>query len=60
MADGKEVLKSISRRPGVTYTALTPNLKGFHAAVSLSIQFGHFIPELCTHLNNTNTKLTND
>jgi len=34
MADNKAVLEGIQRRPGVTYTALVPNIKGFHNAVS--------------------------
>jgi len=34
MADGEAVLKGIERRPGVTYSALTPNTRGFHNAVS--------------------------
>lgn len=33
MADGGEVLAGISRRAGVSYAALTPNLKGFEGAV---------------------------
>jgi hydroxymethylglutaryl-CoA lyase len=32
MADGAEVLARIERRPGVRYTALTPNLKGYEGA----------------------------
>lgn len=32
MADAAEVLAGIRRRPGTTYAALTPNLKGFQAA----------------------------
>ncbi|SOC10367.1 hydroxymethylglutaryl-CoA lyase [Rhodobacter maris] len=32
MADGAEVLAGIRRVPGVRYTALTPNLRGFEAA----------------------------
>lgn len=32
MADGAEVLAGITRLPGVRYTALTPNLKGYEAA----------------------------
>lgn len=32
MADNTEVMKGIERRPGVTYSVLTPNLKGFEAA----------------------------
>ncbi len=32
MADGAEVLAGIARGPGVTYAALTPNLKGYEAA----------------------------
>ncbi|KAG9330807.1 hypothetical protein JZ751_022060 [Albula glossodonta] len=33
MADQVEVMKGIHRRPGVIYPVLTPNLKGFQAAV---------------------------
>ncbi|KAJ8289375.1 hypothetical protein GJAV_G00000560 [Gymnothorax javanicus] len=33
MADQVEVMKGIHRRPGVTYPVLTPNLKGFQAAL---------------------------
>lgn len=33
MADHTEVLKGIKRKSGVSYAALTPNLKGFKAAV---------------------------
>ncbi|MCB1757541.1 MAG: hydroxymethylglutaryl-CoA lyase [Gammaproteobacteria bacterium] len=32
MADASEVMAGIERKPGVAYTALTPNLKGFEAA----------------------------
>ena len=32
MADGAAVMAGIRRRPGVRYTALTPNLKGYDAA----------------------------
>ncbi len=32
MADGAQVLAGIARKPGVTYAALTPNLKGYAAA----------------------------
>lgn len=32
MADAAEVLAGISRRPGVSYAALTPNLQGYSAA----------------------------
>ena len=32
MADGAQVLAGITRRAGVTYAALTPNMKGFEAA----------------------------
>jgi hydroxymethylglutaryl-CoA lyase len=34
LADHKEVMRKIDRAPGVTYPVLTPNLKGFEAAVS--------------------------
>lgn len=33
MADNAAVLAGITRRPGVTYPVLTPNLKGFEAAL---------------------------
>ncbi|KAG7226273.1 hypothetical protein INR49_003024 [Caranx melampygus] len=35
MADQVEVMKGINRKPGVSYPVLTPNLKGFQAAVSV-------------------------
>lgn len=34
MADSGEVMQHIERRQGVTYAALTPNLKGFDAAMA--------------------------
>ncbi|WP_454762586.1 hydroxymethylglutaryl-CoA lyase [Cupriavidus campinensis] len=34
MADGAEVMARIQRRPGTLYSALTPNMKGFEAAVA--------------------------
>ncbi len=34
MADGTEVMAQITRKPGVIYSALTPNLKGFEAALA--------------------------
>jgi isopropylmalate/homocitrate/citramalate synthase len=34
MADHDAVMRGIQRRPGVVYSALTPNLKGFEAAVA--------------------------
>ncbi|EAR51180.1 hydroxymethylglutaryl-CoA lyase [Oceanicola granulosus HTCC2516] len=34
MADAAEVLAGIARRPGVTYAALTPNLRGLEAALA--------------------------
>ncbi|MFN7103749.1 MAG: hydroxymethylglutaryl-CoA lyase [Pseudorhizobium sp.] len=33
MADAKEVMRGISRKAGVTYSVLTPNLKGLEAAL---------------------------
>lgn len=33
MADGAEVMAGIARRPGTIYSALTPNMKGFEAAL---------------------------
>jgi hydroxymethylglutaryl-CoA lyase len=34
MADGAEVMASITRRPGTIYSVLTPNLKGFEGALA--------------------------
>ncbi|MCE6953395.1 hydroxymethylglutaryl-CoA lyase [Cereibacter sphaeroides] len=34
MSDSAEVLAGITRRPGVSYAALAPNLKGYRAAVA--------------------------
>ncbi|RUO36246.1 hydroxymethylglutaryl-CoA lyase [Aliidiomarina sanyensis] len=34
MADSGEVLRGITRTPGIRYTALTPNLKGFELAMA--------------------------
>ena len=34
MADAAEVLAGIRRRPGIRYAALTPNLRGFEAALA--------------------------
>ena len=34
MADSEQVFGAIKRRPGVRYTALTPNLRGFERAVA--------------------------
>lgn len=33
MADHTEVMQGINKLPGVSYPVLTPNLKGFQAAV---------------------------
>lgn len=45
MADQVEVMKGILRKPGVSYPVLTPNLKGFQAAVSVE----HPDPALLNH-----------
>ncbi|MCK9283552.1 MAG: hydroxymethylglutaryl-CoA lyase [Rhodocyclaceae bacterium] len=37
MADGADVLAAIERRPGVVYSALTPNLRGFEAALKAGV-----------------------
>lgn len=34
MADGAEVMAAIERRPGTIYSVLTPNLRGFEAALA--------------------------
>ncbi len=39
MADNAQVMSGIERRPGVRYSVLTPNLKGFEAAVALDKAF---------------------
>jgi hydroxymethylglutaryl-CoA lyase len=37
MADGAEVMAGITRRPGVTYAALAPNIKGYTAALAAKV-----------------------
>ncbi|MBT0587243.1 hydroxymethylglutaryl-CoA lyase [Alteromonas oceanisediminis] len=37
MADSADVFASISRQPGVTYSALTPNVKGFESAMAAGV-----------------------
>ncbi|QGZ40307.1 hydroxymethylglutaryl-CoA lyase [Pseudoduganella flava] len=34
MATGREVMEGIARKPGVIYSALTPNMQGFEAALA--------------------------
>ncbi|GHE22042.1 hydroxymethylglutaryl-CoA lyase [Halomonas urumqiensis] len=38
MADHREVMTGLARRDGVTYTALTPNLKGLEAALECGVE----------------------
>jgi hydroxymethylglutaryl-CoA lyase len=38
MADHAEVLRGIAKKPGVAYPVLTPNLKGFEAALAAGAQ----------------------
>ncbi|CAM3835707.1 hydroxymethylglutaryl-CoA lyase [Ectopseudomonas alcaliphila] len=38
MAGSAEVFAAIQRQPGVTYAALTPNLKGFEAALEAKVE----------------------
>jgi len=38
MADHREVMTGLARRPGVTYSALTPNLKGLDAALESGVE----------------------
>lgn len=38
MAGSAEVFSGIQRRPGITYAALTPNLKGFEAALEAKVE----------------------
>jgi hydroxymethylglutaryl-CoA lyase len=37
MADGVQVMQQIHRKPGVVYSALVPNMKGFENAVSAQV-----------------------
>ncbi|WP_454692262.1 hydroxymethylglutaryl-CoA lyase [Achromobacter aloeverae] len=37
MADGAEVMAGIHRKPGVVYSVLTPNMKGFDAALAAKV-----------------------
>jgi len=38
MADHAELMAALPRHPGVTYAVLTPNLKGFEAALALGVR----------------------
>lgn len=38
MADSADVFRGLSRKPGVTYTALVPNLKGLEAALAANLK----------------------
>ncbi|HUL41796.1 MAG TPA: hydroxymethylglutaryl-CoA lyase [Burkholderiales bacterium] len=38
MADGAEVMAGVTRRPGVSYPVLVPNMKGFEAALAAGAQ----------------------
>ncbi|WP_207063590.1 hydroxymethylglutaryl-CoA lyase [Motiliproteus sp. SC1-56] len=38
MGDAREVMTGIHRRPGVTYAALTPNLKGLEGAIEAGVE----------------------
>lgn len=37
MADGADVMAGIQRKPGTLYSALTPNLRGFEAALAAGV-----------------------
>ena len=37
MADSAKVMQQIDRKPGVIYSALTPNLKGFESAIACQV-----------------------
>lgn len=55
MADHTEVMKGIHQYPGIRYPVLTPNLQGFHRAVSVLLIFPKidmlFIVKVFTKLN---------
>ena len=38
MADHREIMQGVERRPGVVYSALTPNLKGLEAAIECGVE----------------------
>lgn len=38
MADHREVMTGLTRRPGMTYSALTPNLKGLETALECGVE----------------------
>jgi hydroxymethylglutaryl-CoA lyase len=38
MADGAEVMARIRRKPGVSYSALVPNMKGFESALAAKVE----------------------
>ena len=38
MGDAEEVYTKITKRPGVSYTALVPNIKGLEGAIASGVQ----------------------
>ena len=45
MADNAQVMAGIERQPGVRYSVLTPNLKGFEAAVAAALANPALLPD---------------
>jgi len=65
MADHKEVIQGIKKRSDVTFTALTPNLKGFQSAVSssfhmLDTQLHTLLDNICLTLKIIEYSIQND
>jgi len=43
MADSSRLMATITKRPGVSYPVLVPNITGYHAAVSILAESGQLI-----------------
>ncbi|MBB3771364.1 hydroxymethylglutaryl-CoA lyase [Angulomicrobium tetraedrale] len=60
LADAAEVARAIRRRPGVTYVALVPNLRGAEAALAADLDELNLVMSVSATHNLANMRLTPD
>lgn len=58
MADSEEVFRRIERRDGVTYPALTPNMRGFERAIAVGVREVGVFAAASETLSQRNTNCT--
>ena len=58
MADGGDVMAAVARRPGVTYTALVPNVKGAELAVEAEVDALSVTVSASPAYNEKNVRMT--